>query len=191
MLKIRKLGILLLASFVALIAGESCGGTGLSLQEGNMGFSISSKAFKQGEMIPSVYTCEGKNISPPISFGNPPQGTQALAMILHDPDAPRAGGFTHWVIYNIPPSTRELAEGIPPATANLDGGTTQGKNGANQQGYTGPCPPSGTHRYFFYLYALNEKVSLPAGASEQELRNAMNGHIISETKLEGLYQKQK
>ncbi|OGO17503.1 MAG: hypothetical protein A2Z02_00810, partial [Chloroflexi bacterium RBG_16_48_7] len=144
----QKLAILLLSSFVVMISGESCGDVGM-LQEdsNNMAFSISSKAFKQGDSIPQVYTCEGKSISPPLSWTDPPKGTKSMALIMHDPDATRPGGFTHWVVFNIPPSALEISE-AQPAQAKLENGSTQGNNGANRPGYTGPCPPSGTHRYF-------------------------------------------
>ncbi len=146
---------------------------------------IMSKAFKNGERIPTKYTCDGENISPSISWENASKVTKTFALILDDPDVPN-GTFTHWVIYNIPISETGLVEKIPP-DGTLTNSAVQGKNGAGRIGYTGPCPSSGTHRYQFHLYALDTQLSLPAGATKGELLSAMEGHVLAQAELTGLY----
>jgi Raf kinase inhibitor-like YbhB/YbcL family protein len=148
---------------------------------------ITSPAFAEGEMIPAEYTCQGKNSSPALEWSALPTGTQSLALICDDPDAPGAT-FVHWVLYALPATTRGLPAGIA-SQATLDNGAVQGKNGAQQTGYTGPCPPSGTHRYYFRLYALDNKPALQARATKAELLKAIEGHILGEGQLMGKYQK--
>ena len=155
--------------------------------EASMTFQLTSSAFTQGNSIPPVYTCTGRNISPPLAWSDPPAGTQSFALILDDPDAP-GGTFTHWVLYNLPASTLSLAENVP-ATAQLPDGSLQGKNSFGKSGYGGPCPPSGTHRYFFKLYSLDSWLGLPSGASVSQLQQAMQGHILAGIELMGTYQK--
>ena len=140
---------------------------------------ITSSAFTHNAMIPKKYTCQGKDISPPLAISDIPEGTVSLALILDDPDAPRRT-WEHWIIWNIKP-TREIKEDSAPGT--------QGKNSWGRQDYGGPCPPSGTHRYFFKLYAIDNEIDLPAGATKAELEAAMKGHILEQTELIGLYQK--
>ncbi len=155
--------------------------------EAAMSFQLTSTAFTQGNAIPPIYTCSGKNISPPLAWSNPPAGTQSFALILDDPDAP-GGTFTHWVLYNLPAAAGGLEENIP-ASPQLSDGSLQGRNSAGGSGYTGPCPPSGTHRYFFKLYALDSALSLPAGAGAAQLQQAMQGHILGNIELMGTYKK--
>ncbi len=152
-----------------------------------MAFQMTSTAFAQGNPIPPVYTCTGRNISPPLQWGDPPEGTQSFALILDDPDAP-GGTFTHWMLYNIPAPESSLAENIP-ASPQLPDGSLQGKNSFGQLGYGGPCPPSGTHRYFFKFYALDSQLGLPAGTSVNQLQQAIQGHILGSTELMGTYRK--
>ncbi|WP_456443630.1 YbhB/YbcL family Raf kinase inhibitor-like protein [Caldithrix abyssi] len=144
-----------------------------------------SSAFEEGGMIPSIYTCDGQDVSPPLRWSDVPQETRSFALICDDPDAPM-GTWVHWVIYNIPDTTRSLPEAIP-SSERLDNGTLQGKNDFKRYGYGGPCPPGGTHRYFFKLYALDTKLDLPAGATKAQLLKAMNGHIVGEAQLMGKY----
>ena len=153
-----------------------------------MSISLTSTAFAEGAPIPAEYSCMGRRISPPLAWSNPPTGTKSLALIMDDPDAP-VGTFVHWVIYNIPASSLGLPEAISPTKVQLANGSVQGNNGAGQAGYTAPCPPSGTHRYFFKLYALDTVLSLPAGATKDQLLKAMEGHILSSGELMGTFSK--
>lgn len=146
---------------------------------------IKSLAFSHMGNIPSIYTCDGKDISPPISWSGLPDGTKTLALISDDPDAPM-GTWVHWVIYNIPASWNGLPEGFP-AVEETKEGIRQGLNDFRKIGYGGPCPPSGTHRYFFKLYALDTELPLKPGATKMELLRAMKGHILASAELIGLY----
>ena len=150
-----------------------------------MSFELTSTAFKQGQPIPTAYTCRGRDISPPLTWGNPPAGTQGFALIMDDPDAP-AGIWVHWVIYNIPAAARGLTEALA-ADACLPDGSLQGENSWGKLGYGGPCPPSGTHRYFFKLFALDTILSLPSGASKAKLLQSMEGHVLGQIVLMGTY----
>lgn len=147
--------------------------------------TLTSSAFTHGAMIPKEYTCDGKDISPPLSWGDPPEKTQSFALIMDDPDAPM-GTWVHWVIYNIPATARGLPEGVP-KDADLPDGSRQGRNSWRKIGYGGPCPPSGTHRYFFKLYALDIVLTLASGATKDELLKAMEGHILANAELMGRY----
>lgn len=146
---------------------------------------LTSSAFREGELIPAKYTCDGRNVSPPLRFDGVPEGATSLALIVEDPDAP-SGTFVHWVLYHLPPTMRELPEGVNPSEVTKSG-AMQGRNDFHQTGYGGPCPPGGTHRYFFRLYALNAAVELHAGATGKELESAMKGRISAEAQLMGRY----
>jgi Raf kinase inhibitor-like YbhB/YbcL family protein len=149
--------------------------------------SLSSTAFQEGGSIPDRYTCEGQDISPQLSWGEPPVGTESLALIVDDIDT--SGKFTHWVIFNIPSTTRELAEAIP-AQSSLPDGALQGKNDFGNIGYGGPCPPSGKpHRYRFTLYALDSSLNLEAGASKKQVLDVVEGHTLARGELIGTYQR--
>lgn len=148
---------------------------------------IISSSFQHGGEIPAYYTSDGKDVSPALSWGDAPAETRSFALIVHDPDAPRPDGFTHWTVYNIPPETDHVEENVPHNQV-VSGFGTQGKNDAGKVGYMGPAPPSGTHRYFFRLYALNATLALPAGATPNEVSNAMKGHVIAHAELMGTYQ---
>ncbi len=150
-------------------------------------FALTSPAFGQGQPIPAVYTCSGQGQSPPLQWSNPPPGTQRLALTVSDPDAV-SGVFIHWVIYNIPAATRSLPE-AQPTSATLPDGSRQGQNGAASTGYTGPCPPSGTHHYIFHLYALDAPLVLPDNATNDQFLKAADGHILGQVKLTGTYSK--
>jgi len=150
--------------------------------------ALSSPAFQAGENIPVKYTCDGQNISPPLTWGDGPQGTQSFALIMDDPDAP-GGVFTHWLLFNLPADSRELPEGVPHDN-ELVSGARQGKNSFNEIGYGGPCPPSGpAHHYRFSLYALDKHLELAAGASRQQVLDALTGHILASGLLIGMYQR--
>jgi len=150
-----------------------------------MPFALTSTAFAPGEPIPQKYTCDGEDISPPLQWSDPPQGTQSFALICDDPDAP-VGTWVHWVLYNLPAETRALPEAIPP-DAELPDGSRHGRNSWRRLDYGGPCPPSGTHRYFFKLYALDTMLDLKAGAGKKQLLRAMEGHILAQTEVMGVY----
>ena len=157
-----------------------------------MKLTVTSTAFAPGQSIPRKYTADGKDISPPLAWSNLPPGTKELALIVDDPDAPRAQAWVHWVIYKIPPDVAGLAEGIP-ATAKLSTppGALQGKNDFRATGYGGPAPPPGhgVHRYYFKLYALDAPLDLQAGADKGALLAAMEGRVLAEGQLIGTYQR--
>ncbi len=148
---------------------------------------MTSSAFQEGGMIPSRYTCDGEDISPALAWTDPPDETQSLALICDDPDAPM-GIWVHWVVYNIPRDARGLVESFSKDKTRPDG-TMQGMTDFRRIGYGGPCPPGGTHRYFFKLYALNTGVKLKPGATKQELLKAVEGHMLAEAVLMGRYQR--
>lgn len=149
-----------------------------------------SPAFAAGQSIPADYTCDGRDISPPLSWSGAPAGTRSLALICEDPDAP-CGLWTHWVIYSLPGNMTELPEGVRPVEIPPSGGR-QGMNSFKHIGYGGPCPPVGrAHRYFFKIYALDDNVSLGTKASRADLIHALKGHAIAEGELMGTFQKKK
>lgn len=141
---------------------------------------ITSLAFDQGGRIPAVHTCDGANISPPLVFSNVPDDAGSLTLVVDDPDAP-AGTFIHWVLYNIDPAGGGIDADSVPA------GAAQCVTSAGRPGYYGPCPPSGTHRYFFKLFALDGMLSLPGDASARDLERAMEGHIVESAQCFGIY----
>ncbi|MEW5768638.1 MAG: YbhB/YbcL family Raf kinase inhibitor-like protein [bacterium] len=153
-----------------------------------MPFELTSSAFVTGKPIPRKYTCDGEDISPPLQWSDPPQGTQSFALISDDPDAPM-GTWVHWVLYNLPANRRTLPENIT-SDAELPDGSRHGKNSWRRLGYGGPCPPGGTHRYFFKFYALDTVLNLASGASKDQLLQAMKGHILAQTELMGAYTRQ-
>jgi len=149
---------------------------------------LTSAALKDGQSIPAPYTCDGVNISPPLEWSGLPKTTKTVAVVVDDPDAP-SGTWVHWVLYNLPADNIGLVENVP-ASENLKAGGFQGKNDFGKIGYGGPCPPSGTHRYFFKIYALDSELPLKAGATKAELMKAMEGHIVLEGQLMGTYRHQ-
>ena len=151
-------------------------------------FSISSPAFSEGANIPSKFTCDAgqQNPSPELAWKDAPAGTKSFVLIMHDPDAPLAGGFTHWVLFDIPASTTSLPEAFQAGSVGLSG-----NSGFRRQGYGGPCPPSGVHHYHFMLSALDvASLGLQAGATKADVEKAMQGHVIGSADLVGLYQRQ-
>ncbi len=153
-----------------------------------MAMLLRSDAFPDGGNIPTKYTCEGDDISPPLTWGGTPAQTRSLALVMDDPDAP-FGAFTHWVIFDLDPNTSTLGEGVQ-AAPQLPGSTIQGKNGFGKFGYGGPCPPRGRpHHYRFTLYALDDLLRLAPGSSKKQVLVAMRGHILEQAQLVGLFQR--
>jgi Raf kinase inhibitor-like YbhB/YbcL family protein len=153
-----------------------------------MAFELTSSALKAKEKIPKEYTCDGSDISIPLSWNDVPERTKGFALIADDPDAPR-GTWVHWVLYDIPAEVRELSAGIG-HEESLQNGAKQGKNDFGKVGYGGPCPPGGpAHRYHFKLYALNEMTGLRPRATKQQLLDAMKGHVLGEAQLTGTYKR--
>ncbi len=158
-------------------------------KEKKMDFKIFSTAFKEGEMIPDKYTCDGINISPPLNWSNPPAGTKTFTLINDDPDAP-IGDWVHWIVFNIPTDVRELKEEAS-SKHLLPKGSLEGMNDFRKNNYGGPCPPLGTHRYFFKLFALDIVLPLKESAVKKQLLDSMKGHILAEATLIGKYKRQK
>ncbi len=155
-------------------------------KEGNsMKLEIRSTAFEEGGSIPKKYTCDGTDISPPLSWTQPPEGTKSLVLICDDPDAPM-GTWVHWVLYGLSPDTLELPEDVPDKKEIL-GGARQGTNDFRRIGYGGPCPPGGTHRYYFKLYAIDSEPGLSSGATKKEVLDSIEGHVLAEGQLMGRY----
>jgi Raf kinase inhibitor-like YbhB/YbcL family protein len=160
--------------------------------------TLESNAFQANGFIPAKYTCNptpktatpGTGISPPLQWNTPPTGVKSLVLIVDDPDAP-GGTFTHWVLYNLPATVRQLPEAVPTQPTLLQpkeiNGAMQGKNDFGDIGYSGPCPPNGTHRYVFKLYALDQKLTLPASAIKAQVISAMDGHMLATAELVGRY----
>ena len=148
---------------------------------------LTSPSFDAGEMIPSVYTCDGKDLSPALEWTGAPPGTKSFALISDDPDAP-VGTWVHWVVWNIPSGVNSLEEDRP-KKGSLAGGIRQGTTDFRRLGYGGPCPPSGTHRYYFRLYALDTLLDLPATTTKTRLEEAMKGHVLAQAELMGKYRR--
>jgi len=180
------LALLLLLSACATLSPPEP--TSTPAPQGAATFDLTSPAFGPGESIPAQYTCDGQDISPPLEWSEPPDGTQSLALIADDPDAP-GRTWVHWVLYNIPPETRSLPEALA-VDAELPPGSQHGQNSSRRAGYSGPCPPSGTHRYFFKLYALSTVLDLSDGATKEQLLEAMKGRILAQAELMGEYSRQ-
>lgn len=147
---------------------------------------LTSEAFVAKGTIPERFTCDGEDVSPPLSWSAPPEGTESFALIMDDPDAP-AGTWVHWVLFNIPADKRSLAEGVP-AEDQLSDGSLHGRNSWRRHDYGGPCPPSSsTHRYVFKLFALDSQLDLQAGATKERALSAMEGHVLAQGELIGIY----
>jgi Raf kinase inhibitor-like YbhB/YbcL family protein len=144
---------------------------------------LTSAAFSDQSPIPSKYTCEGDNTSPPLSMTDVPGGTASIVLFMEDPDAP-VGIFDHWIMFDIDPTIGEISEGTEPQGIH-------GKGSSGKLAYVGPCPPSGIHRYLFTVYALDIKLSLPQGSTKLEVVSSMNGHVLEQAQLVGTYQKKK
>ena len=140
--------------------------------------TVKSTAFESNKLIPKKYSCDGNDINPPLSIEGVPKEAKTLALLMDDPDAP-SGTFDHWVVWNIPRSTVKIGENTVPGT--------EGINSARQRGYLGPCPPSGTHRYFFKVYALDTELNLGDNSSKKDVEKALQNHILAKGELIGLY----
>ena len=156
-----------------------------SLEAKGVPFTLSSEAFAQEDPIPVKFSCDGENVSPPLEWSDPPKGTESFALISDDPDAP-GGTWVHWILYNIPADARALPEAIS-AVDKLSDGSRHGENSFGRLDYGGPCPPGGTHRYFFKLYALDVALDLEPGVKKETLLQTMEGHILEQVELMGTY----
>ncbi len=174
------LGIFLGAFFIYKEHGRKALQPSAPIETTHAMLKISSSAFVEKALIPKKYTCDGEDMSPPLSISNLPQETKSLALIVDDPDAP-AGTWTHWILWNIDPGTTSIEEGVVPPGVEL------GTNDFERVEYGGPCPPSGTHRYFFKVYALDTELTLSRGASKEQLIEAMDGHTLGQAELMGVY----
>ena len=145
---------------------------------------IISPAFENNADIPSKYTCDESGTIPELIFSDVPENAKSLVLVMHDPDAPAAGGFTHWIVFNMNPATKGIGENSQPESG------MEGANSAGRTGYIPPCPPSGMHRYHFKLYALDIMLSFDSSAKKSDIEKAMEGHILDQTELAGVYQRQ-
>ena len=170
--------VLLLLTLIGRIWGQE--------EDNEMAFTLTSSAFAQGGTIARSYSCDGRDISPPLSWENAPDGSESFVLICDDPDAP-VGTWVHWVLYNISGGSRNLPEGLSSAP-ELNDGSRQGKNDFNRIGYGGPCPPRGSvHRYFFKLYALDTMLNLSAGLRKEDILKAIDGHLLGQAQLAAKY----
>jgi Raf kinase inhibitor-like YbhB/YbcL family protein len=192
-----------IAGFLALFASPGCSRPdALPVEDrSRLTIQLHSSAFADGAMIPKTFTCDGHDRSPPLEWSGVPSSARALALICDDPDAP-AGTWSHWVVFNLPPQVTALKEGVPPEQtlpAAVTGGSQpaggdfsqarQGKNDFGKTGYGGPCPPRGTHRYYFRLYALDKTLELDSTARRSDVLKAVQGHIVAEGRLVGKYER--
>jgi len=183
--------VAIFAIIATIIGGCDISAKNQPRQKGDdkMGITVSSPAFEEGGMIPSEYTCDGENMSPPIHWEGIPEEAKSIAVISDDPDAP-VGTWVHWVIWNIPHDSNGLAKKLLKEKV-LPNGTKQGINDFGKYGYGGPCPPSGTHRYYFKVYALDIKLEISNNSKKKDLLKAMDGHILAEGELMGRYKRQR
>lgn len=175
--------LLILLIFLCLCQSKNQSNTTV----GGVKMEIISSAFSDGAMIPQKYTCDDNDISPPLKWSLAPDGTKTFALICDDPDAP-VGTWVHWVLFNLLGNINELSENIPTMEV-LTNGAKQGKNDFGKIGYGGPCPPGGTHRYYFKIYALNVELDVEPGITKSDLLKAMEGHVLSEGQLMGRYKR--
>ncbi len=193
----HPLSMLSTVGFPVLMVSAGCGHTDSQPTEvpSRLTIKLSSTAFAEGAMIPRTFTCDGADRSPPLEWSGAAASARSLALICDDPDAPM-GTWSHWVIFNLPPETQSLNEGIPaedtiPVVAGAESAAKarQGQNDFAKIGYGGPCPPGGTHRYFFRLYALDTALKLTSTATRADVLEAIEGHIVAEGRLMGTYQR--
>jgi Raf kinase inhibitor-like YbhB/YbcL family protein len=174
------------ADIILVVALAGLAASGLKAKDASGKLEIKTTAFRAGGTIPTQYTCSGANISPALTWNQPPPRTQSFALIVDDPDAP-AGTWVHWVVYNLPASARQLPQQVP-AGESIAGGGNQGLNDFPQVGYGGPCPPPGNpHRYFFRLYALDARLDLRAPVHRKDVDAAMKGHILAQAEWMGTF----
>ena len=176
MIRIASGSLLLLPVLIFFAVSPLSAKEGKTMTE----MKLTSPAFANGQAIPKTYSCDGDDRNPPLAIAGVPKEAKSLALVMDDPDAP-VGVWVHWVLWNIDPETSQIAHGSVPA------GAEQGVNSWERTGYGGPCPPSGTHRYYFRLYALKERLELPSSASRRELDRAMAGKVLARCELLGLY----
>jgi len=182
MKKVLYLAILPVFFFVYIFMDKT-----IAIAKGGKAMELSSTAFHKEGIIPDKYTCDGADVSPSLAWGSAPEGTKSFALICDDPDAPM-GTWVHWVYYDIPQGPEGLPENVTPNEHPANGGV-QGINDFRKIGYGGPCPPGGTHRYFFKLYALDTLLNLSPGATKAQLLKAMEGHILGQAELMGKYKR--
>ena len=184
---IKKIIILVAAAMLLASCKDTEQNNTKKQGEKKMDIKITSSAFKDGDMIPSKYTCDGKNISPPLQWDNVPVETKSIALICDDPDAPM-GTWVHWVLFDLSPQTKQLPEAVP-TDETLADGTRQGVTDFGTTGYGGPCPPGGTHRYFFKIYALDKAIDSVSVIDKKELLKKMERHILAQGQLMGKYKR--
>jgi hypothetical protein len=155
----------------------------VSFAAGGAKMKVTSSAFQQGGNIPPKFTCDSGDTSPPLQIAEVPSGAKSLVLVVDDPDAP-SGLFTHWIVWNIPPQTNAITEGNAPKGVH-------GTNDFGKSGYGGPCPPSGTHRYYFKIFALDRELDLPPGTKRSQLDAALKGHVVAQGELMGRYSRKK
>lgn len=175
---VGRAGLLLLLSAPLVMAESSLSSAPPSIQ-------ITSAAFREGDTIPREHTCDGVNISPSLRWTGIPKGTQSIALLMEDPDAPK-GNWVHWVLYNLPPAVDYLPQALPPIR-KLANAEKHGTNDFGKLGYGGPCPPSGVHRYYIRLFALDRLLTSDAGLTRDELMGQMQGHVLARGELMGRY----
>ena len=175
--------VILIAGVIAVVLLFAPARTEIFSSVTEVNMNLTSTAFTQGQPIPTKFSCKGADLSPALAWDEPPAGTQSFALLMDDPDAPM-GTWDHWVLFNIPAATRSLAENFQPAAPIIAGKNSWGKNS-----YGGPCPPSGTHRYFFRLYALDTTLSLASKAAKADVLSAMQGHMLGMGELMGTFSK--
>lgn len=182
----RKIAsVVLLGAATGILGGWLFGRMRKAPEPPPAGLVLTSPAFQEGGKVPAEYTCDGANVSPPLNWSGVPRSAKSLAIICTDPDAP-SGEWTHWLLWNLAaPATRVLKK--LPTGARLASGASQGTNDFKSVGWGGPCPPSGSHRYVFTLYALDKKLDLPPGSNKDQLLQAIEGHALAQAKLTGNY----
>lgn len=182
MRKSLYLPVVMMLFFICVLTNQPFART-----KGGVAMELKSSAFDHGGMIPSKYTCDGADLSPPLEWGTAPADTKSFALICDDPDAP-VKTWVHWVYYDIPAGTKGLPENVAPQKEPPSGGK-QGTNDFRKIGYGGPCPPGGTHRYYFKIYALDAVLDLSASATKKQLLKEMEGHILDQAELMGKYKR--
>lgn len=183
----RKVLLVLFAVLVVLLS--ACSSSKPSSNTANQPFGVTSSAFAANQSIPKRNSCEGENLSPPLTWPAPPAATKSFVLILDDPDAVPVVGYVydHWIVFNIPATTTSLPEGVP-TDKRLSDGSQQSPNSAHTVGYSGPCPPNGqTHKYVFTLYAVDSLLDLQSGATKEQIMKAIEGHTLAKAELAGSF----
>ena len=182
----HRRALLLIAAVGIVCAGQSARVSEAVKARGRkVQIKVTSTAFHEGEMIPKRYACDGANVSPPLAWTGVPENAKSIAVFCDDPDAPM-GAWVHWILFNLPASAKDLPEHVP-NDRMLAGGAKQGANDSGKIGYSGPCPPSGTHRYYFKVYALDKQLDLEPGVKKGPFVSAIEGRILAQGHLMGKY----